>query len=148
MEKRYLCVVLGKPKKSEGRLEGWLFKDAKKNQVYVYDSPRTGALWAATEYKVLKSRGELSLVECRLITGRTHQIRAQMAHLGHPLLGDGKYGVEKVNRRFGEKMQLLYSYSLRFTFTGESGSLAYLDGKLVTAPQPPAFVEKYFGDAK
>ena len=71
-----------------------------------------------------------------------------MAHVGHPLLGDGKYGVEKVNRRYGEKMQLLYSYSLRFTFEGESGSLAYLDGKLVTAPQLPAFAEKYFGNVK
>ncbi|MBQ2895592.1 MAG: RluA family pseudouridine synthase [Oscillospiraceae bacterium] len=148
MEKRYLCVVLGKPKKSEGRLDGYLFKDAKKNQVYVYDSPRTGALSAATEYRVLKSSGELSLVECRLITGRTHQIRAQMAHFGHPLLGDGKYGVEKVNRRYGEKMQLLYSCSLRFTFETEAGALAYLDGRLVTAPQPPAFVEKYFGNIK
>ena len=148
MEKRYLCVVLGRPKKSEGRLEGWLFKDAKKNQVYVYDSPRTGALWAATEYRVVESRGELSLVECRLITGRTHQIRAQMAHLGHPLLGDGKYGVEKVNRRYGEKMQLLYSYSLRFAFTSESGSLAYLDGRTVTAPQRPVFAEKYFANTK
>ena len=99
-------------------------------------------------FTALESRGELSLVECRLITGRTHQIRAQMAHLGHPLLGDGKYGVEKVNRRYGEKMQLLYSYSLRFVFERESGCLAYLDGKPVTAPQKPAFVEKYFGSAK
>ena len=71
-----------------------------------------------------------------------------MAHLGHPLLGDGKYGVEKVNRRYGEKMQLLYSYSLRFAFTSESGSLAYLDGRTVTAPQRPVFAEKYFANTK
>ena len=145
IEKYYLCVVLGTPKPARGRLEGFLFKDAKKNQVYVYDEPRLGALSAVTEYRTLANRGELSLVECHLITGRTHQIRAQMAHAGCPLLGDGKYGRERKNRDYGEKMQLLHSYRLRFAFTTDSGALSYLDGKTVEGSKPE-FVEKYFGE--
>ncbi len=144
IEKYYLCVILGHPKASRGRLEGFLFKDAKKNQVYVYDEPRPGALSCVTEYRTLASQGELTLMECHLITGRTHQIRAQMAHAGCPLLGDGKYGVEKKNRLYGEKMQLLHSYRLRFAFNGESGILAYLDGRTVTGSYPE-FAGKYFG---
>ena len=145
IEKYYLCVVLGQPRPARGRLEGFLFKDAKKNQVYVYDEPRLGALSAVTEYRTLATRGELSLVECHLITGRTHQIRAQMAHADCPLLGDGKYGRERKNRDYGEKMQLLHSYRLRFAFATDSGCLSYLDGKTVEGSRPE-FAEKYFGE--
>ena len=145
IEKYYLCVTLGQPHPARGRLEGFLFKDAKKNQVYVYDEPRVGALSAVTEYRTLSVRGELSLLECHLITGRTHQIRAQMAHAGCPLLGDGKYGRERKNRDYGEKMQLLHSWRLRFAFTTESGVLSYLDGKTVQGSSPE-FAEKYFGE--
>ena len=145
IEKYYLCVVLGQPKPARGRLEGFLFKDAKKNQVYVYDEPRLGALSVVTEYRTLAARGELSLVECHLITGRTHQIRAQMAHADCPLLGDGKYGRERKNRDYGEKMQLLHSYRLRFAFATDSGCLSYLDGKTVEGSRPE-FAEKYFGE--
>lgn len=145
IEKYYLCVVLGRPQPARGRLDGFLFKDAKKNQVYVYDEPRPGALSAATEYRTIKTRGELSLLECHLITGRTHQIRAQMAHAGTPLLGDGKYGREQKNRAYGEKMQLLHSYRLRFAFSSESGILSYLDGVTVTG-SVPSFTEKYFSE--
>ncbi len=144
IEKYYLCVVLGHPQPARGRLEGFLFKDARKNQVYVYDEPRLGALSCVTEYRTLQSRGELSLLECHLITGRTHQIRAQMAHADCPLLGDGKYGRERKNRDYGEKMQLLHSYRLRFAFTSDSGALSYLDGKTVQGSNPE-FAEKYFG---
>ncbi len=147
IEKYYLCAVLGRPQPARGRLEGFLFKDAKKNQVYVSEEPRPGARTAVTEYRTLASRDGLSLVECHLLTGRTHQIRAQMAHAGCPLLGDGKYGSERRNREYGERMQALHSYRLRFAFTTESGALAYLDGRTVTSP-PPAFVEKYFPGAK
>ena len=143
IEKTYLCAVLGSPRPAAGRLEGYLFKDAKKNQVYVYDAPRPGALTAATEYRTLSTAGELSLLECRLITGRTHQIRAQMAHAGWPLLGDGKYGVEKKNRAYGEKRQLLHSYRLRFAFREDGGELNYLNGVTVQG-SVPAFAEKYF----
>ena len=92
MDKRYLAIVEGTPKPREGSLKGYLFKDAKKNRVFVTDTPQTGAKSCQTNYRVLASRQGLSLVECELITGRTHQIRAQFAHAGHPLLGDGKYG--------------------------------------------------------
>ena len=144
MEKTYLCAVLGNPRPSAGRLEGYLFKDAKKNQVYVYDSPKMGAKTAITEYKTLATQGKLSLVQCRLITGRTHQIRAQLSHAGWPLLGDGKYGSERQNKVYGEsKGQALHSWRLKFTFETPSGILEYLNGKSFEAPRPE-FVEKYF----
>ncbi len=147
IEKIYLCAVLGRPKPPAGRLEGYLFKDAKKNQVYVYDAPRTGARTAVTEYRTLAAEGKLSLVECRLITGRTHQIRAQFRHAGCPLLGDGKYGSERENRSFGEKGQALCSWKLKFAFSTPAGALEYLNGKSFRTPLPD-FAEKYFKSAK
>ena len=148
IDKRYLCVVRGRPKPPEGRLEGYIFKDAKRNQVYVRERPEPGAKTAVTEYCLLKSAGGLSLVECRLLTGRTHQIRAQMAHAGWPLLGDGKYGSERDNRRLGEtEGQALYSYRLRFDFPTDAGILNYLRGREFTVDKVD-FVEKYFGGAE
>ena len=145
IEKRYLCVVRGRPKPSEGRLEGYLFKDAKRNQVYVKDRPEPGARTAVTDYRLLRSAGGLSLVECTLQTGRTHQIRAQMSHAGWPLLGDGKYGSERDNKRFGETAgQALYSYYLRFDFPTDAGVLNYLRGREFRVEKID-FVEKYFG---
>ena len=144
IEKYYLCAVVGRPKPPEGRLENFLFKDAKKNQVFVRDKPEPGAKTAVTEYRVLCSKGPLSLVECRLLTGRTHQIRAQMAHAGWPLLGDGKYGSERFNKGFDEKGQALYSYRLRFDFPTEAGILEYLRGREFRVQQVE-FAEKYFG---
>ena len=94
-----------------------------------------------TLYKTLQSRNGLSLVECELITGRTHQIRAQMAAAGHPLLGDGKYG--KLDKRYDRKFQALYSYSLRFCFTTDGGILSYLDGRSFRV-EDVAFVHEYF----
>ena len=143
IDKAYLCVVCGRPKPAEGRLEGYLFKDAVKNQVYVTKKPQPGAKSAATEYRTLQSRKGLSLVECRLLTGRTHQIRAQMAAAGCPLLGDGKYGRERVNRTYGETGQMLYSYKLTFTLPTDAGRLEYLRGKTFQVQQV-AFAEKYF----
>ena len=143
IDKAYLCVVCGRPKPAEGRLEGYLFKDAVKNQVYVTKKPQPGAKSAATEYRTLQSRKGLSLVECRLLTGRTHQIRAQMAAAGCPLLGDGKYGRERVNRTYGETGQMLYSYKLTFTLPTDAGILEYLRGKTFQVQQV-AFAEKYF----
>ena len=144
IEKYYLCAVQGRPKPAEGRLENFLFKDAKKNQVFIKDRPEPGAKTAVTEYRTLMSKGPLSLVECRLLTGRTHQIRAQMAHAGWPLLGDGKYGSERFNRGFEEKGQALYSYRLRFDFPTDAGPLEYLRGKEFRVQQVD-FAEKYFG---
>ncbi len=144
--KEYLCVCIGTPVPNEGRLENWLFKDAVKNQVYVKPRQEPGTSLAVTDYKVLARGGGLSLIECRLHTGRTHQIRVQMAHAGHPLLGDSKYGVEKMNRRYGENRQLLWSYKLTFAFTSDAGALAYLGGRCFTVEDVP-FAEKYFPGA-
>jgi 23S rRNA pseudouridine955/2504/2580 synthase len=144
IEKRYLCVVRGRPKPGEGRLENYLFKDAKKNQVYVRERPEPGARSAVTDYRVLKSANGLSLVECVLRTGRTHQIRAQMAHAGWPLLGDGKYGSERENRRYGETAgQALYSYALQFVFPTDAGILNYLRGREFRV-EDIDFVTRYF----
>ena len=104
-----------------------------------------GGRKAITKYRTLASRNGLSLVECDLITGRTHQIRAMMAHTGHPLLGDGKYGSERVNRQYGKKHQALWSYSLRFAFTTDAGELAYLNGKCWQVSKVD-FVEEFFPD--
>lgn len=145
LDKRYLAIVEGVPKKKEGSLKGYLFKDAKKNRVFVTDTPQTGAKSCQTDYRVLTTRDGLSLVECKLITGRTHQIRAQFAHAGHPLLGDGKYG--KLNKNFDRNYQALYSYKLTFTFTSDAGGLAYLDGKAFQVEQVD-FVKEYFPNFK
>ena len=147
IEKSYLCVVCGRPKPAEGRLEGYLFKDAVKNQVYVTKKPQPGAKTAVTEYRTLCSAMGLSLVECRLLTGRTHQIRAQMAAAGCPLLGDGKYGRERINRTYGETGQMLYSYKLTFTLPTDAGRLEYLRGRTFQVQRVP-FAEKYFPDFK
>lgn len=144
IEKYYLCAVQGKPKPANGRLENYLFKDASKNQVFIKNRPEPGAKTAVTEYKLISSKGALSLVECHLLTGRTHQIRAQMAHAGWPLLGDGKYGREKFNKSFDEKGQALYSYKLEFAFPTDAGILDYLRGKVFTV-ESVDFAEKYFG---
>ena len=126
-------------------MENYLFKDAKKNQVFVKSRPEPGAKTAVTEYRTLCSKGALSLVECRLLTGRTHQIRVQMAHSGTPLLGDGKYGSERFNKGFDEKGQALYSYRLVFDFPTDAGPLNYLRGREFRADKID-FVEKYFPD--
>ena len=141
LEKKYLCVVHGTPKPREGRLEGYIFKDAKENRVYVTQRPQPGAKTAVTLYRTLETRNGLSLVECELITGRTHQIRAMMAAAGTPLLGDGKYG--KLDKRYDRKYQALYSYKLKFAFTTDAGALAHLDGKEFTVDKVD-FVEEFF----
>lgn len=143
LDKRYLAIVEGTPKVREGSLKGFLFKDEKKNRVFVSDSPKPGAKTCQTNYKVLASRNGLSLVECELITGRTHQIRAQFAHAGHPLLGDGKYG--KLDKRYDRNYQALYSYKLTFCFTTEAGALEYLNGKSFRVEKVD-FVQEYFPD--
>lgn len=141
VDKRYLAIVEGTPKPKAGTLKGYLFKDAVRNRVFVTDKPQTGAKSCETKYRVLESRNGLSLVECELITGRTHQIRAQFAHAGHPLLGDGKYG--KLDKRFDRKYQALYSYKLTFCFTTAAGSLEYLNGKAFQV-ENVGFVNEFF----
>ena len=145
MDKRYLAIVEGKLKHQEGSLKGYLFKDAKKNRVFVTDTPQSGAKSCQTNYKVLAFQNGLSLVECELITGRTHQIRAQFAHAGHPLLGDGKYG--KLDKRFDRNYQALYSYKLTFQFSTDAGALEYLNRKTFQVKNVD-FVGEYFSKLK
>ena len=141
LDMRYLAIVEGVPQPKTGSLKGYLFKDAKKNRVFVTDTPQTGSKSCQTNYRVLQSRNGLSLVECELITGRTHQIRAQFAHAGHPLLGDGKYG--KLDKRYDRTYQALYSYKLTFTFSTPAGELEYLNGRSFRVEQVD-FVKEYF----
>ena len=145
MDKRYLAIVEGSPKPRDGSLKGYLFKDAKKNRVFVTDHPQEGAKTCQTNYKTLVSKNGLSLVECELITGRTHQIRAQFAHAGHPLLGDGKYG--KLDKKYDRNYQALYSYKLTFAFSTDAGALDYLNGKSFRVEKVD-FVEEYFPGTK
>ncbi len=144
IEKSYLCITAGRPNPPEGKIEGFLRKDEQKKQVTFYRHPIPGGRSAATLYRTLQTNDSgLSLVECRLLTGRTHQIRVSMAEIGCPLLGDGKYGNGAVNRKFGETRQALYAYKLRFAFPTDAGCLNYLRGQIFTVPRVP-FRDAYF----
>ena len=140
LEKRYLCIVHGTPRPAAARLEGQLWKDAAKNRVYITDRPQPGSKTAITEYQTLQSKNGLSLLEVDLITGRTHQIRAQLAAAGYPLLGDGKYGRADPRRSH----QALCAWKLIFRFTTDAGCLANLDGREFTVPEVD-FVREFFG---
>ena len=129
IRKFYLCLVHGKPKKQSDTMYAWLKKDSSANMVEVRDKSFSGAKEIITAYKVLESREGESLLEVELITGRTHQIRAHMAHIGHPLLGDGKYGINREEKRKGYKYQALYAYRLEFLPDEEENALSYLTGK-------------------
>lgn len=131
INKFYLCVVHGIMERDSGLLEGYLTKNEKKNLVKVSKKYVDGSKEIRTKYNVLGKdlKNELSLVEVHLLTGRTHQIRAHFASIGHPLLGDGKYGTNKLNKEFGYKKQFLYSYKLIFNFTEDAGILNYLNGR-------------------
>ena len=143
LEKRYLCIVHGRPRPPEGLIENYLRRDEKRKQVTLHRTRVPGAKTARTRYRTLATEGRLSLVECELLTGRTHQIRAHMASIGCPLLGDGKYGLNELNRPYGETGQALYAYRLTFRFDGDAGALHYLNGRTFTVSDIP-FVRKYF----
>lgn len=126
--KFYVCAVHGVPKAKSGTLHNWLLKDSDSNTVRVSDVRRQGYKEAITKYRVLRTSGDRSLLEIQLITGRTHQIRAQMAHAGYPLMGEGKYAHNRYDRAEGYKFQALYAWRVRFDFTGDD-VLSYLSGR-------------------
>lgn len=145
IHKYYLCVAVGKPEKNSDTLTGYLYKDEKSNTVKVSKKPFEQAKSIKTKYKVLSSENGLSLIEVELLTGRTHQIRAHLASIGCPLLGDGKYGKNKTNKQYGGyKKQLLYSYKLKFDFTEDQGILNYLNGKEFEA-EDVWFRDEFYG---
>ena len=131
IEKHYLATVYGIMPKKQDRLEAYLFKDNKKSLVYISDTPKKGYQKIITSYKVIKEnkKDNTSVLDINLETGRTHQIRAHLAHIGFPIIGDGKYGKNEINKKFKQKTQLLESYSLKFNFKTESGILEYLNNK-------------------
>ena len=145
IDKLYLAAVHGIPAKKEATLTGYLIKDEKLNKVRVYDkNPPKGAKNIITKYKVIATKGSDALIEVELLTGRTHQIRAHMAYIGHPLVGDGKYGVNKGDKAEGYKYQALYSYKLRFSFKGEPTALEYLNGKEFSIPKKDIYFTSDF----
>ena len=144
LKKKYLCAVLGSPRKNEGRIKTYLEKVEAENTVYVREKKTPNSKTAITDYRVLKTKGGLSLVEVGLVTGRTHQIRVHLAYIGCPILGDGKYDREAENRRYKRKSQRLCAYSLGFDIPRD-GPLGYLAGRTFKAPTP-RFVEEMFGE--
>ena len=145
IDKYYLAAVHGKPPVREDTLYGYLIKDERTNTVRVFDkNPPRGAKNIITHYRVIATAKDTSLVEVELLTGRTHQIRAHMAHVGHPLVGDGKYGVNKSDRERGYKHQALYSYKLRFSFKTDAGALSYLNEREFSIPKDEIYFTKDF----
>lgn len=141
LQKYYLCIVKGCPKPKHAVLTAYHFKDESTNTVTISDKPREGYKKIITEYTVIKPSSALSVCEVLLHTGRTHQIRAHMAYIGHPLLGDEKYGDKKLNVKHHMKRQALYSYKLRFAFTSPAGCLEGLNGKAFEVKEVP-FLDK------
>ena len=144
ISKFYYCVVHGKMPKKSDTLTGFLLKDSDKNQVKIFDKQVKGSKNIITKYKVVSEKNGMSLLEIELVTGRTHQIRAHMSYMGHPLLGDGKYGINKDDRARGYKYQALYAYRLRFDFDDDSGALGYLNGKEVKLSRDDVWFLKDF----
>ena len=134
------------PKKKTALLEGFLEKNENKNKVFLKSRKTEDSRTIKTRYTLLDSKNELSLVEVELLTGRTHQIRAHMASIGHPLLGDGKYGKLAADKKLGFDKQALYSYSIKFDFKTDAGILNYLIGKRFTVSEV-WFADKLFGDS-
>jgi 23S rRNA pseudouridine955/2504/2580 synthase len=130
IKKYYQCLVKGRIKPAQAELKAWLVKDDRKSRVFVNQEKTAGAAQIITRYKLLAydEDKDISRLEIELVTGRTHQIRAHLASIGHPVIGDGKYGKNSINRPLGVKKQALWAYKLEFMLN-EAGRLSYLKGK-------------------
>lgn len=128
IEKHYIACVYGNPTKKSDFISNFLFKDRKKSIVYISDKPKKGYSPIQTSYSVIKENNKICLLDVTLHTGKTHQIRATLAHIGLPIIGDGKYGSYEINKKFKSNIQLLCSYSIKFNFNVDSGILNYLNG--------------------
>ncbi len=142
IKKRYLLVCIGTLAQKKGTFKDYLLKDERKNTVSLFPNPVPSAKSAILNYRVLAEKNDQSLVEVELITGRTHQIRAQFAKRGNPLLGDGKYGLGYKNKEQGVKSQLLCAYKLTFGFTTDAGILSYLNNRTFELESVP-FAEHF-----
>ena len=133
IEKHYKATVYGIPKVKKAKLEAFLFKDSKKSLVYISNEPKKGYQKIITSYEVIKEdkKQNISVLDIKLETGRTHQIRAHLAYICFPIIGDGKYGKNEINKKFNKKTQLLESYRLKFNFSSPGGILSYLNGKVI-----------------
>ena len=148
LQKCYLCAVHGVPKKKQATLHGWLRKNSAENLVDISDEKKAGYKEIITKYRVLKEKHGNALLEVELVTGRTHQIRAHLSHIGHPLLGDGKYGVNRQEKARGYKFQALYAYRLQFRFRDTDNALGYLDGKTFEIDRSNVWFLKDFEEAE
>lgn len=146
IDKSYYCIIHGLMQPPSGRLDSFIERDLENKRVYSGKRKTQDSRTASTLYRTIDSKDGLSLLECRLLTGRTHQIRAQFAQAGHPLLGDGKYGKNELDRRYGRRYQALHSHKIVFSFRSDAGILAYLNGKTFRSDKPD-FIETYFPDA-
>ena len=130
VDKFYLAMVVGRPIKNEDHLYAYLFKDQKASRVYISDNLKPGYEPIETKYKVVERFEGKTLIEVELITGKTYQIRAHMAHIGYPLVGDGKYGLNQVNKQFQADGQALIAYKICFRFK-QGQKLFYLNNKVI-----------------
>jgi 23S rRNA pseudouridine955/2504/2580 synthase len=147
LDKYYFCIVKGKMTKGQV-LDGYLIKDEASNQVRILETAQLGADPIRTAYAPLQSNGFCTLVQVELITGRSHQIRAHLASIGHPILGDSKYGDREANRlmreKYGIERQMLHA--CRLTVPKDLSDCPGAAGRMIVAPMPQDMVRVIKGE--